>query len=96
VLVTTPITEAVTKAETQAKLLNRLRRIEGQVRGLQHMIEEERDCREVLTLLSGIRSALDASSDVIFETYLEGCEQRFREGRGDSEELLATLRLARR
>lgn len=87
---------AVTNDETQTKLRNRLKRIEGQVRGLQRMIEEERDCRDILTLLSGIRSALDASSDVIFETYLEKCEQRFREGRGDSQELLATLRLARR
>lgn len=95
-LMTVPVTVPVTKDETQAKLLNRLKRIEGQVRGLQRMIEEERDCREVLTLLSGIRSALDASSDVIFETYLEECERRFREGRGDSEALLATLRLARR
>ena len=58
----------VTPDETQAKLLNRLKRIEGQVRGLQRMVEDERDCREILTLLSGVRSALGATSDLIFET----------------------------
>lgn len=82
--------------ETQTKLLNRLKRIEGQVRGLQRMVEEERDCREILTLLSGVRSALGATSDLIFETYLEKCAQDYREGTGDAKELLATLRLARR
>lgn len=85
-----------TKSETQAKLINRLKRIEGQVRGLQRMVEDERDCRDILTQLSSIRSALDASSDVILETYLEKCAQNYREGQGDSKELLAALRLARR
>ncbi|WMT58867.1 metal-sensitive transcriptional regulator [Truepera radiovictrix] len=84
------------KTDTQAKLLNRLKRIEGQVRGLQRMIEEERDCREVLTQLSGVRSALDAASDVILETYLEKCAQGYPGEAVDPKELLATLRLARR
>ncbi|MPY66524.1 metal-sensitive transcriptional regulator [Deinococcus sp. SDU3-2] len=57
---------------TDEKVLNRLRRIEGQVRGLQRMIEEGRDCHEVLTLLSGIRSALDATGDTILEQYASG------------------------
>ncbi|KEF34168.1 MULTISPECIES: metal-sensitive transcriptional regulator [Deinococcus] len=58
---------------TDEKILNRLRRIEGQVRGLQRMIEEGRDCHDVLTLLSGIRSALDATGDTILEQYASGC-----------------------
>ena len=41
------------------RLLDRLRRIEGQVRGLQRMITEESACEDVLTQLSAIRSALD-------------------------------------
>jgi DNA-binding FrmR family transcriptional regulator len=89
-------TPASPKGDTQAKLLNRLKRIEGQVRGLQRMIEEERDCREILTQLSGVRSALDAASDVILEAYLEKCAQGYPEGTVDPKELLATLRLARR
>lgn len=86
----------VAPEETRTKLLNRLKRIEGQVRGLQRMIEEERDCREVLTLLAGVQSALDATGDVILESYLEQCVQTYQAGAGDTKELLATLRLARR
>jgi len=41
------------------RVLNRLRRIEGQVRGLQRMIEEGKDCEAVLTQLSAVKSALD-------------------------------------
>src|SRR5665648_661715 len=40
-------------------VLNRLRRIEGQVRGLQRMIDEGKDCEDVLTQLSAVKSALD-------------------------------------
>ncbi|GAB4244446.1 MAG: metal-sensitive transcriptional regulator [Thermoleophilia bacterium] len=41
------------------KVLNRLRRIEGQVRGLQRMIDEGKECEQVLTQLSAVKSALD-------------------------------------
>ncbi|EYB69187.1 hypothetical protein DEIPH_ctg011orf0175 [Deinococcus phoenicis] len=63
-------------SEADERVLNRLRRIEGQVRGLQRMIEEGRDCHDILTLLSGIRSALDASGDAILEQYASGCRAR--------------------
>ena len=43
--------------DLQKDLINRLRRIEGQVRGVQRMIEEQRDCREVLQQLMAVRSA---------------------------------------
>ena len=59
--------------EQQRRVINRLKRLEGQVRGLQGMIEEGRSCREVLTLLAGIRSALNATGDVILENYVHGC-----------------------
>ena len=61
-------------AEKQ-RILNRLRRLEGQVRGLHKMVEEERPCQDILTLLAGIKSALDATGDAIFEEYLDRCGQ---------------------
>lgn len=61
---------------TDKKVLARLKRIEGQVRGLQRMIEDGRDCHEVLTLLAGVRSALDAAGDVVLEEYARGCRAR--------------------
>ena len=59
----------------QQRILNRLRRLEGQVRGLHKMVEEERPCQEILTLLAGVKSALSATGDAIFEGYLEHCQQ---------------------
>jgi DNA-binding FrmR family transcriptional regulator len=41
------------------RILNRLRRVEGQARGLQRMIEEGRDCEDILTQLAATRAALD-------------------------------------
>lgn len=81
--------------ENKTKLLNRLKRIEGQVRGLQRMIEEERDCHEILSLLAGVRSALGATGDVVLESYLEKCQTRMREGEGEVGDLLRVVKLAR-
>ncbi|MDZ7706058.1 MAG: metal-sensitive transcriptional regulator [Trueperaceae bacterium] len=83
------------RLEKKTKILNRLRRLEGQVRGLHKMVDEERSCREILTLLAGIRSALDATGDVILENYLEKCQAEFSEGQGDVGELLKAVKLAR-
>jgi DNA-binding FrmR family transcriptional regulator len=85
-----------TAPSTKEQVLNRLRRLEGQVRGLQKMIEEERDCREILTLLSGVRSALEATGDIIFQTYLEECQAELAKGRGDTRAIVEAMRLLRR
>lgn len=53
--------------------LNRLRRIEGQVRGLQRMVEEERYCADVLTQLSSVHEALRGVARVLFRNHLEHC-----------------------
>ena len=84
------------QSPTKAKVLNRLKRLEGQVRGLQKMIEEDRECREILMLLSGVRTALEATGDVIFETYLEECQANFSQGKGDTQALVEAVRLLRR
>lgn len=81
--------------EDKVKILNRLRRLEGQVRGLQKMIDEERSCQEILTLLSGVRSALDATADVILEGYLETCQAEIAEGQASIADLISAVKLAR-
>ena len=78
------------------RILNRLRRLEGQVRGLHRMEDEDRTCQEVLTLLSGVRSALDATADAVLEHYLETCSTDLSVGgEDDVQELLRAVRLAR-
>ena len=75
----------------KTKILNRLRRLEGQIRGLQRMIEEDNACVEVMTQLASAKSALDATGDVILETYVALCLAREDEPR----DLVRLLKLAR-
>lgn len=58
----------------KTRIVHRLRRLEGQVRGLQKMVEEDRECREILTLLSGVKRALDSVGEEIFRAYLARCQ----------------------
>lgn len=92
----TPRTESGPPATgDKRRILNRLKRLEGQVRGLQRMVEEERPCHEVLTLLSGVRSALNATGDAVLEEYLDRCAVDLRTGETDIERLVAAVKLAR-
>ncbi|MCX7569370.1 metal-sensitive transcriptional regulator [Tumebacillus sp. DT12] len=59
--------------EYDDSIKNRLRRIEGQIRGVLSMIEQEKDCRDVVTQLSAIRSAVDRSLGYIVAMNLEAC-----------------------
>jgi DNA-binding FrmR family transcriptional regulator len=59
--------------ETVADLQRRLRRIEGQVRGLQQMLAEERDCRDVVTQLSAANKALEQAGFVLVAAGLTWC-----------------------
>lgn len=55
------------------KLLNRLNRIEGQVRGIARMVEEDRYCIDVLTQLQAVRAALSKVETEILKTHLDHC-----------------------
>lgn len=55
------------------KVLNRLKRIEGQIRGLQKMVEEDKYCIDVITQTSAIRNALKGVEDVLLEGHLSSC-----------------------
>jgi DNA-binding FrmR family transcriptional regulator len=81
--------------ETKTKILNRIRRLEGQVRGLHKMVAEERNCEDILMLLASIRSALNSAGDVILEAYLEKCQIAAQSGEGDLKRIVAAVRLAR-
>ena len=74
------------------KLNNRLRRIEGQVRGIQAMIDDERECREILQQLTAVRSALRSTTTSVLHEYATDCLLNI-EGRdqGQREELLEEL-----
>ena len=54
-------------------LIKRLKRIEGQVKGIQKMVEEERYCVDILVQISAIRSAINKVGSIILENHIKGC-----------------------
>lgn len=78
------------------KLINRLRRIEGQVRGVQSMLADERNCSDILQQLSAIRSAVQGVSLLLVEDYMADCfvnleEKTPQEREGLLKDLLQVL-----
>lgn len=59
--------------EFKRRLNNRMKRIEGQVRGVQKMISDDIYCDDVITQISAIRSALASVSKELFEAHLNSC-----------------------
>jgi DNA-binding FrmR family transcriptional regulator len=59
--------------EAKEKLVQRLRRIEGQVHGVQNMLNEERDCREIMQQLAAIHSAVQGASRIFLQEYAGAC-----------------------
>ena len=74
-------------------LLCRLNRIEGQVRGVRKMVEEDRYCVDILTQVSAISSALNSFNKVLLSEHIKSCVvQDIREGNDKVvDELCATL-----
>lgn len=66
--------------EETASIINRLRRVEGQARGLQRMIEDGRDCQEVFTQLAATKAALDRVGIQLISLKMRECLQE-----GDAE-----------
>jgi DNA-binding FrmR family transcriptional regulator len=66
-------------------LITRLRRIEGQVRGVQKMVEEGRYCLDIVTQLQAITAAADKVAEKVLEDHIRGCvADAIREQRGDA------------
>ena len=59
--------------EYDKKVVNRLKRIEGQIKGVLGMMEQGKDCREIITQLSAARNAIDRTMGVIVSSNLEKC-----------------------
>ena len=59
--------------EDKKKYLDRLNRIEGQIRGLKKMVETDRDCMDVLKQIAASQGAIRSLGIVILEEHLKGC-----------------------
>lgn len=74
--------------EYDKSVINRLKRIEGQIRGVLNMIEQNKDCREVVTQLSASRTGIDRTIGLIVSMNLEQCVRENIENGEDTKELV--------
>lgn len=74
--------------EYNNQVKNRMKRIEGQLRGILKMMEENKDCREVVTQLSATRTAIDRTIGVVVSSNLVECVQKAEQDNKDIEELV--------
>jgi DNA-binding FrmR family transcriptional regulator len=84
-------TSETTQEETEA-ILTRLRRIEGQIRGIHRMLEEDRVCEDIVTQLMAARSSLDQVGLRIIDQHIDRCLV----SGNSSEDALRNLRQALR
>ena len=77
--------------ENKEQLIKRLRRIEGQVRGLQSMLDDERECREIMQQLSAVSSAVKSTSRTFFHDYAALCLTDMGEDPESNQDLLSEM-----
>ena len=70
------------------KVIARINRIEGQVRGLKKMVEEDRDCLQVLKQIAAATGALRSLGGVILEDHLRGCVSTAIQNQHNESELI--------
>ena len=80
----------LTESAAKADLLRRVRRIEGQARGVARMIEEDRDCGEILQQLAAVRSAAHQATIRLVRDYASECVV----SQGSPEEIAEALATA--
>lgn len=85
------------QTETKPKVLNRLSRIEGQVRGISRMVEDDRYCVDLLTQLQAVRAALTRVESEVLKDHLDHCVMQamtgddFAERKAKAGELIELL-----
>ncbi|TMW71827.1 metal-sensitive transcriptional regulator [Alteribacter natronophilus] len=67
---------------------NRLKRVEGQVRGVLRMMEEEKDCRDVITQMSAVRTAVDRATAYVVAKNLETCLRENTDSEDEREQMI--------
>lgn len=80
--------------EEYKRLIHRLNRVEGQIRGIRGMLEKNAYCIDILLQVSAANAALNAFSKELLSGHIKGCVARdIREGKDESvDELVAALR----
>jgi DNA-binding FrmR family transcriptional regulator len=82
------------RAKDKELMQNRLRRIEGQVRGVQRMVDEEAYCIDVLTQIASVVAALEKVGTILLKDHVEHCVRESIEKGEDAEEKIEELTAA--
>lgn len=93
-ITTCPHCKTTKRSEEQRKrLINRLKRIEGQIRGLENMLEQEAYCNDILTQSAAVNAALSAFNRELLASHIHSCVARdLRDGKDEViDELMLTL-----
>jgi CsoR family transcriptional regulator, copper-sensing transcriptional repressor len=80
--------------EAKKDILVRLRRIEGQVKGIEKMVDNDSCCKDVLVQIAAIRAAINKVGGLILENYAKDCINCYDDSTKDSEsinDLISTL-----
>ena len=78
------------RSETEYKdLIHRLNRVEGQIRGIKNMIEEERYCVDILIQVSAVQAALNSFNKILLSSHIKSCV--VEELRAGNEEVVDEL-----
>lgn len=74
-------------------LIKRLKRVEGQVKGIQKMVDDERYCIDILVQISAVKAAIDKVRKIILENHIKGCvtESIKYESKDESDKLIEEL-----
>ena len=83
----------VVSDDVQRQLLSRLKRIEGQARGVQRMVEERRECGEIVRQLASIRAATHSASVFLLKHYARECSQKPADTAGGEQPLEELIQL---
>ncbi len=68
------------RTDDKEAIVKRLRRIEGQVKGIQKMVEEEKGCGDILIQVAAVRSAMNSVGGLILENYMKDCLKSYLDG----------------
>ena len=72
-------------------IVKRLKRIEGQIRGLQKMVTDERDCESIVTQLAAVRAAIDGVGALVLNNYVKICAPKGNKADADVYESMVRV-----
>lgn len=81
------------KPSVEKRILNRLKRVEGQVRGVQRMVSQHQSCDDILIQMGAVRQALSAVAVELLEGHMDTCVAESVEN-GDGRKALSSLKSA--